>query len=494
MKKRCRSKSVVRARKRREGLSISARQDAEERHSFPSFPRSVSTFERFVENQGLLDSTELPSFFGSLRRPLPTCFRIRGDNNYEAVQRGWQQLVQDFRLDAWQPGIPGAWQLQPDGNFFDGMPPPVRAWLARNTKTGAISRQELVSMLPVALLQVESHHAVLDLCASPGSKTVQAVDDLYANHCEARNTSSIPTGFVVANELDARRSHILAHRARQSLGHRHVSLAIVCHNATKFPNVQAPLVRQPPSSASYDRIICDVPCSGDGTLRKDFKVWKTWHPSYGIALHQLQIRIAKRGIALLKLGGLMTYSTCSFHPVEDEAVVAALLRTGCVEVVPPDTRIPNSLRWRQGRSYWKVLNDECDEVSEAEAPSNWPATLWHRPEEMDIKNQLQHCVRLFPQDNDTGGFFIALLRKIKDFEPRKRVPMRPPLLTPVPKHHLLHKFSDESLDAQKDVLHFLRSPSNAESPVFSISRSLAHHLVDTPGSAKLNIVSAGHKS
>ena len=115
----------------------------------------------------------------------------------------------------------------------------------------------------------------------------------------------------------------------------------------------------------------------------------------------------------------MTYSTCSFHPVEDEAVVAALLRTGCVEVVPPDQYLPPAIRWRQGRSYWKVINDECQEVSKKEAPSDWPETLWYRPDEDEVHQQLQHTVRLFPHDNDTGGFFIALLRKIKDFPQKK---------------------------------------------------------------------------
>ena len=195
----------------------------------------------------------------------------------------------------------------------------------------------------------------------------------------------------------------------------------------------------------------------------------------------------------------MTYSTCSFHPVEDEAVVAALLRTGCVEVVPPDQFLPISIHWRPGRSYWKVLNDECQEVpSKADAPSDWPESLWHRPDQEHVNQQLPNCVRLFPQDNDTGGFFIALLRKIKDFAPRtSRNPLCPPLLTPVPDHHTLHVVHDDdtnhSMQHKEDLLKFRRSKTNASGSVFALSRPLASHLMDTPGAAKLNIVSVGHK-
>ena len=295
-KKRSRSRSLVRARKRAqaEGPLLEQQQQAHDwqphhhhyhDHRYCTTPPTnplgtISCFQVFVEQQGLLDPSELASFWTALQRPLPTNFRIRSGLDSVAT-REWYRLVHECRLDAWPiDGIAGAWQLQPNSG---GEIPAVRAWLARHTKTGAISRQELVSMLPVALLQIQAHHAVLDLCASPGSKTVQAVDDLYCSSGGIQS-SSLPSGYVVANELNARRSHILAHRARQTLGNRHVSLAIVCHNATKFPNVQAPLVRcgQQPTTGgttipSYDRIICDVPCSGDGVRFQNFLSWQLFY-------------------------------------------------------------------------------------------------------------------------------------------------------------------------------------------------------------------------
>lgn len=72
----------------------------------------------------------------------------------------------------------------------------------------------------------------------------------------------------------------------------------------------------------YDRVLCDVPCSGDGTLRKAPDIWRRWVASNGNGLHLLQLRIALQAAHQLRIGGRMVYSTCTFNPVEDEAVVA----------------------------------------------------------------------------------------------------------------------------------------------------------------------------
>ena len=64
----------------------------------------------------------------------------------------------------------------------------------------------------------------------------------------------------------------------------------------------------------FDRVLCDVPCCGDGTLRKDTKVWKVWHPGYGVSLHSLQLQIAMRGISLMKVGGCVVDPVRHQHP------------------------------------------------------------------------------------------------------------------------------------------------------------------------------------
>jgi 16S rRNA C967 or C1407 C5-methylase (RsmB/RsmF family) len=95
-------------------------------------------------------------------------------------------------------------------------------------------------------------------------------------------------------------------------------LFVTNNDARKFPNLK---IGKEMENFKFDKILCDVPCSGDGTLRKNNILWKTFHAHLGHSLHALQLDILIRGLDLLKKGGYMTYSTCSFNPIENEAVV-----------------------------------------------------------------------------------------------------------------------------------------------------------------------------
>jgi tRNA (cytosine34-C5)-methyltransferase len=426
----------------------------------------VTLFEAYIRKQAWLPYGEINDFVRVLSNPLPVTFRIRSDEAKAIFSKKHLPRIRHIAHE-----LPGnAWQVDRCSDL-------LRQWLV--TCQASIVRQETVSMLPVWFLRIEKHHHVLDLCASPGSKTMQAVD-LISNQ-----------GLVVANEIDPKRAYVLAHRCRAQLGDNDMcKMAVVCHNATKFPNVLAPLVYQATTTNSsahsplpYDRIICDVPCSGDGTLRKDIKVWKTWHPSYGIQLHSLQLRIAKRGIALLKIGGYMTYSTCSFHPIENEAIVAALLATGTVVLERP--KLTGVLKARPGLANWKVLDDELQECSH----EKYPSTLWP-PQDSAIYSELSKCVRMVPQDNNTGGFFIALLRKVKEFSvknPRSGTTRKPSLVTPTASQHVMRARTGSNDSA---LACYTRTHSE-HGRVFELTPSLSAHLMEQPGSTKLNLVYAG---
>ena len=91
----------------------------------------------------------------------------------------------------------------------------------------------------------------------------------------------------------------------------------------------------------YDRILCDVPCSGDGTMRKSPDKWPRWRPDRGISHHPTQLDILRRGMAMLRPGGRLVYSTCSLDPLQGEAVVAAALRS------PPSALQHRSRRCRK---------------------------------------------------------------------------------------------------------------------------------------------------
>ena len=99
-----------------------------------------------------------------------------------------------------------------------------------------------------------------------------------------------------------------------------------------------------------------MPCSGDGTLRKNPLIWKRWVAASGNMLHSLQLEIACKAVRLLEVGGRLVYSTCSLNPIENEAVVARLLCTfgaGCLRLLDVSEELP-ALKRRRGIDGWGV--------------------------------------------------------------------------------------------------------------------------------------------
>jgi multisite-specific tRNA:(cytosine-C5)-methyltransferase len=105
----------------------------------------------------------------------------------------------------------------------------------------------------------------------------------------------------------------------------------------------------------FYRILCDVPCSGDGTICKAPDIWKKWNDGLGNEVHRLQVQISMRGVASLKVGGKLVYSTFSMNPVEDEVVVGDVLRQsgGSIEILYVFAKFPE-LKRRPGLKSWKV--------------------------------------------------------------------------------------------------------------------------------------------
>lgn len=123
---------------------------------------------------------------------------------------------------------------------------------------------------------------------------------------------------------------------------------------------------------SFDRILCDVPCSGDGTLRKNPDLWKKWNPGHAFSLQSVQLRIATRGIQLLAPGGLMVYSTCSMNPIENESVVTQLLQAfpGQIALVDISDKLPG-LQTKPGLNKWCVMGKNKEVYhSFEEVPTN----------------------------------------------------------------------------------------------------------------------------
>jgi len=167
----------------------------------------------------------------------------------------------------------------------------------------------------------------------------------------------------------------------------------------------------------FDRILCDVPCSSDGTIRKSPQIAKTWKVKTGMKLHSVQLDIALRSVELLKVGGIMVYSTCSLYPLENEAVVAELLRRfpDSLEIVDVCDKIPD-LKRGKGLNTWKVLDTNSKEVPNIDSvPINKTDTFkksMFPPTEEEINRfHLDRCIRVYPHHQDTGGFFVTVILK-----------------------------------------------------------------------------------
>ena len=383
------------------------------------------------EHHGVLRPGEWHEMLDVLHRPLPVTFRFtkrqpRGGGN--SLRRSLDSVSTARRAygesepkrlpwgDGWQLGFHKRQLKVGIGRYATE----VREWLAQRASSGCVVRQEAVSMLPVICLDVKPGHRCGDLCAAPGSKTTQLLEASFGGGAAAGG------GLVVANDVSAERAYALVRRCAVLAGSA-AHLLVITHRAQTIPT----------PAGGFDRIVCDVPCCGDGTLRKEPGIWKRWSPNFGTSLHTLQLQIAMRGIALLKVGGKMVYSTCTFNPIENEAVVSEVLRRcgGAVQLVDASTRLPRA-HWRPGMPSWRVAvsghddairfvesydaskADLAPEVHKRMRRSMWP------PAPDSGAPSLEHCMRFLPHLHDTGGFFVAVLvkRSALKVSPRVRTP------------------------------------------------------------------------
>ena len=323
---------------------------------------------------------------GSFDR-LPETVRVnplRADRDWT---EGWLERIGSKRI-TWF-GEPGsAWELPFERGSAEGE---VKQVLNALHETGRLTRQEVSSMLPVLALGARPGHVVLDMCASPGSKTTQIAEHLG------------DSGLVLANEIVNSRVNMLVTNVQR---HSSRSMAVIHHDGRHLPRVP---------ESGFDRILVDAPCTGSGTTRKNPDVWGRWLPSGGRSLHDLQVALLSKASALLKPGGRIVYSTCSLDPVEDEAVVAEVLRSSDSMSLLPASPLLAGVPGEQGRAEWSILDDE-GAPSEEEFPQSMLP-----PEEEGLAEQLALCMRVWNDSIGGGGFFLAVLEKSAD-APSRPVP------------------------------------------------------------------------
>lgn len=217
--------------------------------------------------------------------------------------------------------------------------------------------QEAASMLPPVILAPKPGDTLLDLCAAPGSKTTQLAQYL-------RNE-----GVLFANDVDWTRLKPLGLNL-QRCGVSNTAITLKANR--RFP------------SERFDRVLVDAPCTGTGTIRKSLKTMRMWSPGLVKRMAREQHKLIQLGFDLLKPGGTMVYSTCTQEPEENEAVVSALLNHN------------------EDASLEEIKLD----IVRSSAIEEWEGRRFH----FDIKK----CLRIYPQDNDTEGFFVAKIKKARE--------------------------------------------------------------------------------
>ena len=329
--------------------------------------------------------------------PLPETFRIslhRADRQWTVEQVKGIGAVEI----PWMPSQTAFVMPFARGKAPEGLPQRLMALLH---ETGRITRQEAASMLPVRLLTAQQEILALDMCAAPGSKTTQLGERLH------------PDGVVVANEpVSGRLNMLVSNKSRLGLS----NIVVTQHDGRHFGRLPPP---------GFDAVLADVPCTGTATTRKNRDVWWDWTPKEGRKMFKMQVDITARGASLLVPGGHLVYSTCSLDPVENEAVVAEILRR-CphLELVPLEL---DGITLHQGLTSWPILDESGTPVAPQEAdnlPFFTPAHLGpdermalgigEMEQEQRIAEQLPLCLRLWHDDNDTGGFFVAQFRHQMD--------------------------------------------------------------------------------
>uniref|UniRef100_A0A1I8MXI6 tRNA (cytosine(34)-C(5))-methyltransferase n=1 Tax=Musca domestica TaxID=7370 RepID=A0A1I8MXI6_MUSDO len=418
---------AAKKRQRRENQG----KDTRPQGPYEEIVRDNEAFLKYYHMQNICaDEQEWQQFLASIRDNLPATFRVTGFKGeakalldiiekdfFTEYLKGVAELrgksVEEVEKPLCLPWYPNgmAYQLDLTRKDIRRSEPLYRLhnFLINETNAGAISRQEAVSMIPPLVLDVKPTDKVLDMCAAPGSKTAQLIEALHAEPEKYK----IPPGFVLANDVDNNRCYMLVHQAKRL---NSPCFVVTNHDSAFFPNLLQSTSDGTKSILKFDKILCDVPCSGDGTLRKNPDIWGKWNLGQAYNLHGVQYRITRRGAEMLEVGGRLVYSTCSLNPIENEAVLQRIIAdsNGALEIVDASHLVPG-LKYIPGMTKWKLASKEVDETYNnfEEVPEKYHTII--RPNMFPLpdieKYGLEKCIRVLPHLQNSGGFFVAVLQK-----------------------------------------------------------------------------------
>ena len=227
--------------------------------------------------------SEYPAFLESLERPRAVALRFDPTKKKPVLPFVQEQIP-------WEPS----------GYYYD---PDARPGLHPYHEAGVYYLQEASAMAPVSLLDPQPGERVCDLCAAPGGKTTQIAGRMGGE------------GFLLCNEINPKRAKILS-RNIERMG---VSNALVTNEHPQN------LAKHYPGF--FDRVLIDAPCSGEGMFRKEEAAVTDWSQETVEMCARRQAEILHSGAQLVRPGGRLVYSTCTFAPEENEQAVAAFLES-----------------------------------------------------------------------------------------------------------------------------------------------------------------------
>ena len=240
--------------------------------------------QEFLERMKNQLNEEYPAFLQSLERPRAVALR------FNPLKGEVPQLP--------FAGQPVPWE--PMGYYYD---PDARPGLHPYHEAGVYYLQEASAMSAVALLDPQPGERICDLCAAPGGKTTQIAGRMAGE------------GFLLCNEINPKRAKILGRNIeRMGVGNALVTNEHPQNLAKRYPGF-------------FDRVLIDAPCSGEGMFRKEEAAVTDWSQETVEMCARRQAEILHSGAALVRPGGRLVYSTCTFAPEENEQSIACFLET-----------------------------------------------------------------------------------------------------------------------------------------------------------------------
>ena len=240
--------------------------------------------EKFLERMRKQLGEEYEDFLASLERPRAVALR------FNPLKGNAPQLPFVGENVPWEP----------NGFYYD---PQSRPGLHVFHEAGVYYLQEASAMAPVALLDPRPGERVCDLCAAPGGKTTQIAGRMMGE------------GFLLCNEINPKRAKILSRNIeRMAVANALVTNEHPGNLAKRFPE-------------GFDKVLIDAPCSGEGMFRKEEAAVTDWSEETVEMCARRQAEILDSGAKMVRPGGRLVYSTCTFAPEEDELAVAAFLET-----------------------------------------------------------------------------------------------------------------------------------------------------------------------